>query len=182
MSEDPGFKVVEVDVEVVRPLRRKYLRPHRPPEEVAYESDDDPTARHMAAKDARGRVVGIGSLHMEDRVAGQEPFRSPGMRLRGFAVEDVWRGRGVGVALVEAALAVGRAAGAAEAWGNARTRNLNFYTRAGFSEVSSEFELPGMGPHVVVARPCEEKGRKVRRKKRRPKKPGGGGDAASAGE
>jgi GNAT superfamily N-acetyltransferase len=170
MNEVPEFRVVEVDAAAVRPLRRKHLAPTGALEEVTYRSDANPTARHFAAMDENDRIVGIGSLHMEDRVAGQEPFGSPGMRLRAFAVEDDWRGRGVGVALVEAALEVGREAGVVEVWGNARTGNLEFYARTGFSEVSSEFELPGLGPHVVVARACEEKGREARKKKRAKKK------------
>lgn len=155
MAEDPQFEIEAVDVEVVRPLRRKLLRPDQAAEAVEYASDVKESARHFAAKDAEGRVIGVGSLHFEDRVAGLEPFGAPGMRIRGMAVEDDWRGKGVGAGLLERMLDVARAAGIQEAWANARAQNLGFYERSGFRPMSSEFEIPGIGPHVVMTRPIK---------------------------
>ena len=42
--------------------------------------------------------------------------------------------------------------GALRLWCNARTPARSFYERAGFRVVSDEFELPGIGPHVVMER------------------------------
>ena len=123
-------------------MRARLLRPGQPEESVVYKSDADESARHFAAKDADGNVVGVGSLHFEDRRAGVEPFGSPGMRIRGMAVEDSWRGKGVGAGLLEAMLEVGTGAGIQEAWANARSKNLGFYERSGFRAMSSEFDIP----------------------------------------
>jgi N-acetylglutamate synthase-like GNAT family acetyltransferase len=165
MTEQPPFRIEKVDVEVVRPLRRRLLRPDQDEDAVVYASDDGDSAQHFAAYDGDDEVIGIGSLHNEDRMAGREPYGSPGMRIRGMAVEDAWRGRGVGAALLERMLVVARESGIAEAWANARSANLGFYERSGFRAMSSEFELPGIGPHVVMARdPAERKRKKKRRK------------------
>jgi predicted GNAT family N-acyltransferase len=42
--------------------------------------------------------------------------------------------------------------GAARVWCNARVPAISLYARAGFEVESEEFEIPGIGPHVVMAR------------------------------
>jgi predicted GNAT family N-acyltransferase len=42
--------------------------------------------------------------------------------------------------------------GASRVWCNARTPARSLYERAGFSVVSEEFELPDIGPHLVMER------------------------------
>ena len=165
-DEPAEFRIEQVDVEDVRPLRHKHLRPDQTEDAVCYQSDSEETCCHFAAKDLEGRVIGTGSLNREDRVAGLPPFGSPGMRIRGMTVEDEYRGRGVGTALVARMLEHGKAMGIAEAWGNARTDNLRFYLRNGFVEVSSSFDIPTMGEHVVVALNLEPKGRKARKERK----------------
>ncbi len=160
----PAFTIQQVDVEDVRPLRHKHLRPDQPEDAVCYQSDAEETCCHFAARDAQGNVIGTGSLNREDRVAGQPPFGTPGMRIRGITVDDAWRGKGVGTAMIAHLLEYGRAQGIAEAWGNARTENLRFYVRNGFREVSGSFEIPTIGDHVVVALSLLPKGRKKRKK------------------
>lgn len=159
------WTVHEVDVEVVRPLRLKYLRPGADAADVEYRTDEDGSARHFAARDEHGTVVGVGSMHFENRVAGVAPYLNPGMRLRGMAVEDDWRGRGVGADLIRAMVRVGCDAGMQEVWANARTANLGFYQRTRFKPVSSAFEIPQIGEHVVMARSLVKEARPDKPKK-----------------
>ena len=42
--------------------------------------------------------------------------------------------------------------GGSELWGNARMPAVGFYRRAGLEVVGAEFEVPGIGPHVVMVR------------------------------
>ncbi|MDQ6777225.1 MAG: hypothetical protein M3071_13635 [Actinomycetota bacterium] len=42
------------------------------------------------------------------------------------------------------------AEGARRLWCNARTPARSLYERAGFDLISDEFDLPGIGPHVVM--------------------------------
>ena len=162
-TSEPAFTVAEVAVEVVRPLRHRHLRPDQPEDSVEYVSDDCETCRHFAAHDREGNLIGVSTSHHANRVAGQPPFGSPGLRIRGMAVEDDWRGKGVGIALIEAMLDAGVEEGMVEVWANARTSVRAFYRRAGFQEVSQEFELPTIGEHVVVAMSLVKRAKKARK-------------------
>jgi N-acetylglutamate synthase-like GNAT family acetyltransferase len=147
-----SYEIGEATAEEVRPLRSRYLRPDHPDEAVVYKSDIDETARHFAARDAEGRILAVASLCVMDRVAGIPPFGHPGMRMRGLAVEDDSRGKGIGAAMVAHLLEIAREAGVAEAWATAPTRNLPFFRKHKFRPMSSEFEVAGFGMHRVVAR------------------------------
>ncbi|MEM7680367.1 MAG: GNAT family N-acetyltransferase [Planctomycetota bacterium] len=95
-------------------------------------------------------------------------------RLRGMAVSPEAQGRGVGRFLLAGLMEAVRAradsgadggasddsgAGSVDGsnlapktwwWANARTSAVGFYTRQGWRVVSAEFEIAGVGPHVVM--------------------------------
>jgi predicted GNAT family N-acyltransferase len=102
---------------------------------------------HLGAFDG-DRLVGIASLYREDRPGGP----AGGWRLRGMATEPDARGAGFGAALLAGSVEHAAAAGGSEVWCNARMPAVDFYRRAGFAVVSEEFEIDGIGPHVVMAR------------------------------
>jgi GNAT superfamily N-acetyltransferase len=142
----------EVDVRPVaaseiRPLRREVLRPGRPAADSIYPGDDEPTTVHLAAF-AQDRIVGIASLYRESR-PGADPA-VPGWRLRGMASAPDTRRRGIGRALLEAVVSHVAAAGGGEVWCNARTPAIGFYARHGFVVLSEPFDIPRIGPHVVM--------------------------------
>ncbi len=69
-----------------------------------------------------------------------------------MATEPDVRGAGFGAALVAACIEHAAASGGGELWCNARMGALGFYRRMGFDVVSEEFDIPGIGPHVVMVR------------------------------
>jgi ribosomal protein S18 acetylase RimI-like enzyme len=73
-------------------------------------------------------------------------------RVRGMATEPEARGRGAGSAVLDALIEHAAAQGATRIWCNARIPAVSLYARAGFEVESEEFEIPGIGPHVVMAR------------------------------
>lgn len=152
MAAGGDYEISEATVDEVRPLRGRYLRPDQPDEAVVYQTDDDESARHFVARDADGAIIAVASLSFADRVAGIPPFGHPGMRMRGLAVDDSYRGQGVGAAMVAHMLEYGKAAGIAEGWATAPVKNLPFFRKNKFREMSSEFEVAGLGPHRVVAK------------------------------
>lgn len=140
-----GPLIRQVTAEEVRPLRHRVLRPGQEYDETRYPGDE--TGVHLGAFSGDG-VVGIASLYREDRAGGT----LGGWRLRGMATDAGVRGAGFGAALLAGCVEHVASAGGTELWCNARMAAVGFYERAGFAVVSEEFDVPGIGPHVVMVR------------------------------
>lgn len=146
---DSGVLIRPVTAEEARPLRHRVLRPEHPFDSTAYVGDDAEGTVHLGIFDDGERLVGIASLYHEGRPGAGS---IDGWRLRGMATAAEVHGRGFGTALLAACGDCVAAAGGAELWCNARKRAIGFYRRDGFEVVGDEFEVPGIGPHVVMVR------------------------------
>lgn len=129
-----------------RPLRQAVLRPHQTPEDCVYEGDEDPESAHFGALVA-GNLVGIASIYRQREDGQPDPFA---WRLRGMATLESVRGQGYGAALLKACERHARRAGGMRLWCNARTTVAGFYGGFGFQQKGEEFDLPGLGPHLVM--------------------------------
>lgn len=129
-----------------RPLRQAVLRPHQTPAELAAGEPPDPLALAVGAFDEAGTLVAVGFVHPDPEAPEQEAA----WRIRGMATAPEARGRGAGTAVLRALLAHADRHGATRVWCNARTPALSLYERAGFIATSGVFDLPPMGPHVVM--------------------------------
>ena len=103
----------------------------------AFAGDDDAGTVHLVAIDGGGSVVGCATL-LRDGEA---------LQLRGMAVDEGWHGKGVGRAILDAVypLAEGRTL-----WCNARLTAQPFYSKCGWDSEGDVFDVPGVGPHVVM--------------------------------
>jgi predicted GNAT family N-acyltransferase len=101
----------------------------------------DAEALHVVAL-TDGRVVGTCRLLVRGRTA----------RLGRLAVEQDTRRRGVGAAILEAAAATAREAGAGEIDLHAQTYALALYERDGYRKRGEEFVEEGI-PHVAMRKP-----------------------------
>jgi len=153
-----GALIRLVTAEEVRPIRHRVLRPEQPFDSTVYEGDDLAETVHLGAFDEEAaggdrllgpRLVGIASLYHEPRPG---PGSVDGWRLRGMASVPEAQGRGFGMALLIACGDHVAGAGGAELWCNARRTAIGFYRRGGFEVMGEEFEVPGIGPHVVMVR------------------------------
>ncbi|MEO1535075.1 MAG: GNAT family N-acetyltransferase [Planctomycetota bacterium] len=142
-----------ITAEDTRAMRLAVLRPGQPPERVVYPGDDLETSVHVGVRDAPGALVSVASFYREvvSERAGDLAGRD-GVRIRGMATLPEHRGRGYGRSLIERGLAESAAGNADIAWCNARRTASGYYERIGFSVASEVFELPDIGPHVVMAR------------------------------
>lgn len=144
MPDAPLPELIVVDAEACRPLREEVLRPGQPPQAIRYETDEEPRALHLAAKEDE-QVLGVATLLPEGHPRdGREVWR-----LRGMAVRPDQRGKGLGKMLLLALQAVAKQRGGG-LWCTARTNVEDFYRHFGFQREGEEFEVEGAGPHVLM--------------------------------
>jgi GNAT superfamily N-acetyltransferase len=130
-----------IPIAETRPLRQSVLRPHDTIEEVA--EGELPEAFAVGGFDGE-RLIAVGIV---------APSGGPGRwRVRGMATAAGERGRGVGREVLDALLEHARVSGGTCVWCNARVPARSFYERAGFRACSDVFELPAIGPHLVMER------------------------------
>src|ERR1700677_2855535 len=94
MAEPDDLIIGETTAERIRPLRHAVLRAGLPPAAAVFDGDDEPTTRHIGVFNRTREVVGCASIV-------QRPFNGePAWQLRGMAIIDEARGRGVGRVLL----------------------------------------------------------------------------------
>jgi GNAT superfamily N-acetyltransferase len=147
------------------PLRHAVLRPHQDLDSVAWSGDDEPaTATFGAIEETTGAVVGVATVFPEPApfdpaVAGFSSscpkLESATWRLRGMATSPGLQGRGIGMMVIGAVIGHVADQGGRLLWCNARVSAIGFYERAGFTCFGQPWELPTIGPHVVMWRRVE---------------------------
>ena len=134
----------------VRPLRTRILRPEWPAERLL-EFEQDDAALHLAAR-LDGAVVAVATVYPEPPPEALGIPVEAAWQLRGMASEARVRGLGFGAAVLEGCVRAAREAGAGALWCNARRGAVGFYAAHGWAVVGPEFEVPNVGPHVVMWR------------------------------
>lgn len=122
-----------------RQLRRSVLRPHESLHDLA---GHEPPEAYAVGAFSGPELVAVGLVGPE---GGERAWR-----IRGMATLPQARGRGAGSRVLSELVSHARAAGATRVWCNARIAARSLYERAGFRVVSEEFELPEIGPHLVM--------------------------------
>lgn len=130
-------------------LRNEVLRPGKDISEWVFEGDDAPGTRHFGAVDTDNNIVGIVSIYRKDHpdLTGTELHQ-----IRAMAIKSSCRGRGVGRLLLPFAESYALSRGSTLIWANARSAALGFYIKRGYSAVSEEFVIEGVGPHFLVTK------------------------------
>jgi GNAT superfamily N-acetyltransferase len=128
-----------VEVEQTRRLRQAVLRPHQTLEELARSEPADAFAVGVFDGD---ELIAVGLVAPDGQPGG--------WRIRGMATAPLARGKGAGTAVLQALVRHASAHGARRVWCNARTPARSLYERAGLRASSDEFELPHIGPHLVM--------------------------------
>lgn len=136
-SEQHGFRVAEVTWQQARTAlakirRRVFIEEQAVPEALEWDGLDT-DAMHFLAMDAHHNPIGCARL-LEDGKIGR------------MAVLQNWRHRGVGRALLEAAIAEGHRQGCVQLTLSAQTHAIGFYQKSGFAVCGDIYDDAGI-PH-----------------------------------
>lgn len=139
-------------------LRGRVLRPGQPLAACRLPGDEVEGAFHLGAFDSDGALLGVASFHPEaappclPELAPDTLASDGSWRLRGMATAPAARGRGHGAALLRAGLTELARRGGRLLWCNARLSAVDFYARQGLARAGADFDIPGIGGHVVMWR------------------------------
>lgn len=111
-----------------------------------YPGDHDEGTRHYGAF--------VGTVNLACATCLLSHWKDgPAWQLRGMATAPTHRGKGIGSALLAfAERDLRETSDIPEMWCNARLRAVPFYVRMGWTVVSEEFLIPGVGPHKRLVR------------------------------
>lgn len=150
----PEMHIGHAPLSSILACRTRVLRPHFAAGQLAhFDGDDAPDTWHGALW-AHGEVMGcVTMMHRQSERIAQPPrawrlARDRVWQLRGMAIDARYRGRGYGAHVLEYVCESTDAH--TLIWCNARKAAINLYARAGFEIVGNEFEVPLVGPHVVM--------------------------------
>jgi predicted GNAT family N-acyltransferase len=136
----------QATLEEIYRLRFAVLRAGQPVVKVYFANDDaePPVTWHFGAfRTEPSGLRNIGCLtYLASTYEG-----APAMQLRGMAVDEQFRGQGIGGRLLDLAQEIVIAQGPRRLWCNARAAAVAFYERHGWRCVSEEFQVEGVGPH-----------------------------------
>lgn len=136
-GKTPGIYFMITDwqthyVELSAIRRKVFIEEQQVPEALEWDGADE-AAQHFLATDTHHKLIGCARL-------------LAGGRLGRMAVLPAWRHRGVGRALLEAAIAECRRQGCAQVTLSAQTHAISFYRQSGFVVCSDIYDDAGI-PH-----------------------------------
>ena len=126
-------------------LRWRILRkPWNQPEGSEKDELED-GAFHIMVCENDGTVVGVGRLHFNSESESQ---------IRYMAVEDSYRGRGIGKIVLSKLEEAAKSGGAGQIELNARETAVQFYEKAGYQVMESAHTLFGSIKHFKMRKRC----------------------------
>ncbi len=150
MNED----LRRASLEEIIALRTRVLRPHFSESQLAnFDGDTDPDTSHFAYE-RDGEIVGVLTVRIAD-APESVTVSGPSCQIRGMAIAPEFQGQGIGGRLMSFALTrfALQHPEIKTAWCNARLSAEDFYARYGWTPTGDVFDVPQIGPHVVMHRP-----------------------------
>ena len=143
------LRIERTDAATTWALRRSVLRPNQVPG-TAMHGDDQPDALHLGAFDDDEL---IGCCVLLPRPYPSRPDEPGAWQVRGMAVVPAAQGRGIGTAVLDAAVVEARRRRGTLLWCDARSSAVGFYGTQGFVTDGDEFRHAESGrPHYRMWR------------------------------
>ncbi|HLS12234.1 MAG TPA: GNAT family N-acetyltransferase [Flavobacteriaceae bacterium] len=140
------YKVIEVPVEEILPIRSAELREGLDPEQCRFEEDEDEGTVHFGLY-INGEIIGCLTVLRKQH----DKFDAPNQhQYRGMAISKAYQGNSLGNLLLNKADWMVLERKASFIWIHARKLAVNFYRRNGYSVVGSTFDIPGIGEHYLM--------------------------------
>ena len=139
-------EIKQVKVKNILNLRHQVLRIGRPILTAHFEGDSLDSTMHFAAI-YKSKTIGCLSLMYKTNSNFKE---KKAFQLRGMAVNVDYRSQSVGKQLLNYAEQQLKLKESTLIWCNVRTSAMKFYSKHGYTQFGDTFEIPDVGPHVLM--------------------------------
>lgn len=140
------MKVLRINAIDTYPIRQQMLRPDSPIDKCKFDGDEEDQTFHLGAF-MDNKLVSVASFYFEKHPDLKEPFQ---FRLRGMATLPDYQHKGLSTELLKMAFPIIKQNFCHLCWCNARVSATGFYQKVGFEKVGEEFDIPGIGPHLLM--------------------------------
>ena len=124
-------------------IRQPILRAGQPLESCKFIGDEDLETLHFGAYEEE-RLIGVLSCYVNN---GTHFNQGKNYQIRGVAVVEKLQQKGIGKALMLYAEQLLKTKVCNHIWLNARVTASSFYTKLGYLEIGTVFEVPVIGTH-----------------------------------
>lgn len=145
------MEVKQIDAKDTYNVRQQILRPDGSTEDCHFPGDNDELSFHLGAY-VDDKLVSVASFYMDNHPTIKAEYQ---FRLRGMATLNENSGQGMSSALLRTAFPLITKNHVNTLWCNARTSAIGFYEKVGFNTIGEEFEIEGIGTHVLMIKELE---------------------------
>ncbi|MEC7275954.1 MAG: GNAT family N-acetyltransferase [Bdellovibrionota bacterium] len=140
------MKILRISASDTIDIRHQMLRDGRSREEAIFPHDEDDQTFHLGGF-IEGKLVSVASFYFENHPDLVDEYQ---YRLRGMATLPEFQHQGLSSALLKMAFPIIKQNLCSLLWCNARTSAMGFYQNVGFEKIGEEFDIPTVGPHVLM--------------------------------
>ncbi|WP_224483588.1 GNAT family N-acetyltransferase [Robertkochia aurantiaca] len=151
VRKNPYYNCDFITAEEARTVRHSVLRKGLPYESAFFDEDNHPDTFHIGMY-FRNTLTGVLSMIRNPKEILQTDYP---YQLRGMAVLERFRKRGLGGEMVNMAEEELRERKLPGLWLNAREKAIPFYRRLGYEPVGEIFDIPVHGPHLLMKKDLE---------------------------
>lgn len=140
------MNVKQIDAKDTYPIRSAVLRPGLPIETCYFDGDNDELTFHLGAY-IDDSLASVASFYFNRNEDFEQEYQ---FQLRGMATLDKYRDQGLSSALLKTAFPLIKSNHVNLLWCNARIEAIGFYEKVGFTTFGEQFNIEGVGPHIVM--------------------------------
>lgn len=142
-----ALKIKKIGASETYAVRQPVLRPGSPVSDCIFEGDLSPETFHLGSFKGED-LIGVASFMKKQNALFLQPIQ---YQLRGMAVLPDFKGQGLGAALLKAGeTELKKIDPSVLLWFNARNYAVGFYKKFGYQTIGTEFDVPGVCPHIVM--------------------------------
>ena len=140
------MKILRINAADTFQIRQQMLRPRESIDQCVFTGDENEQSFHLGAF-KEGKLISVASFYFEKHPDLAEPYQ---FRLRGMATLNEYQHQGLSRELLKTAFPIIKQNLCTVLWCNAREAAIGFYQKVGFEKVGKKFDIPGVGPHILM--------------------------------